>query len=149
MNQRDKKVRTCDFDYWVIFIYVNEDNISKVALFENKGRCFPYFTDESMSFDAVREKIEKELGITANDCFKGRYVSASRDVNYKENIELNVWASFIRVKDKKFLNPSVKKYKYFNWFTKEESVKKLKEKIFCVAFENIFTEDIFWESLEA
>lgn len=148
MNKRDEKIVNCDFDYWIIFIYISDNNVTRIALFENDGKWFPYVTDDAMSFDAVTEKIEKELGITSDDCFKSRYISSSTDVNYKESPELNAWASYIRLKDKVFLNPSVEKYKHFSWFTKEEARKKLEEKPLQVAFQRVFTEDTFWESLD-
>lgn len=147
MNIRDEKIARCAFDYWIIFIYVNVDGISEVALFENEGKWYPYHSEHAMPFDSISEKINKELGITSKHCFKDRYVSSSMDVNYNEDTELNAASSYIRLKDKQFLTPIDDKYKNFGWFTKKEALVRLNKKVFQIAFHRVFTENVSWESL--
>lgn len=148
MNKRDEKIEYCEFDSWIIFIYICDGNEVKVALFTNGKSWFPYTTESEISAKMINEHVEKELGITQNECFKDRFIGGWVDVNYQENTESNWAGSYIRLKDKRFLNPSHHKFKSFKWFTKSEVLKLLKEKQFIVAFNQIFRKDTFWECLD-
>ena len=84
-------------------------SLTEIALFENESNWFPYHIDQAISFGMAREKIQKDLHIKENECFKDRYLSSWLDVNSKENTELNAVGSYIRLTNKKFLQKKCKR----------------------------------------
>lgn len=148
MKERDRKIKACEFDYWIIFIYIHVGGTTKIALFDKNSEWIPYTTQSSLSWEAVRDAITNDLGINERDCYKDRYVGTTFDVNLPTDDELNAWASVIRLKDASHLNPKKAEFKNFKWVTKKEAESMLTNKIYKKAFEIVFSKDSFWESLE-
>lgn len=148
-KKASKKIADCEFDYWMIFVYVCNNNRPEIALFN----CGPYWTtyysySNEQGFSGIRNLVKSELGVTKDDSYNGRFISWGHDLTFPWDRSTVVWTSVIRLKDKKVINPTVSRFSKFDWFSKEEAFKKLKGTKFEYGFRNEFKKDSFWECLD-
>ena len=149
-KKASKKIIDCEFDYWIVLIYVCIDKNPEIALF----KCGPFWTSYHSNttengFEGIRKLISEELGISKEDCYPGRFIDGAKDLIFPWDRSTVVWTSVVRLKDKALLKPTSSRFSEFKWFSKEDVLNKLDGNKFSYAFLNEFSRDTFWECLES